>query len=95
VAHLDPSALQFDGQSNQSVASTVVGVLYLEHNNRVVRRVTNTVPLSFTDDDLRTFAETGTTMTLNAHSMSAVTSVKVLIYQYATDRIGRAVATIR
>ena len=68
---------------------------YFDDHDRLVRQAWNNVPLAFKDDELRALTGTGVTMTLDVPADLAAMQLKVAIYQYATDRIGSAVAKIR
>ena len=69
--------------------------ILLDKKGRVVGQLQSSVPVSFTDDELRTAVRMGVPISQEVPSTRAATRVKVVVYQYATDRTGSAIEMVR
>ena len=92
---IDPSRLQFARAHGRQTASVVLAVWYFDGSDHVIRDGQNPLQLSFTDTALEELGATWIPVSLDVPVASGTRQIKVVVYQYETDRVGSAFAKIR
>lgn len=85
---LDVSRVHFERDRGRNAARVELAVFALDRRQRTVGDVRRTIELSYADDRLAEVTTTGAPVTLDIPVTDAVTSVKVVAYDYASDRLG-------
>jgi hypothetical protein len=91
---VDPRGVLFADEGGRRVASVVFAV-WCFRGGDVVRQAAGKVPLTFTAEELGRLAEGGIPISLTWSVEQPVTDVKVVLYQYAADRVGSATVRVR
>jgi len=92
---IDPSALTFEERDGQWTASFDVAVFAGDNRKDVAGEVWETVTLAMTPETYARVLKEGVTHTARVETKGPARQVKVVVYDYAADRLGTTAAKVK
>jgi hypothetical protein len=92
---IDPSAITFEERDGQWTASFDVAVFVGDSRRDVAGEVLETVTLTMTPDTYARVLKEGITHTARVETKGPARQVKVVVYDYAADRLGTVAAKVK
>src|SRR5262249_14609730 len=92
---IDPTPLAFTKASGRNVGTVELAAFCLDGKDSLLGEVWKSIQLSYTDDRLAAVKRDGITIPLGVPARAAAKNLKVIVYDYAADRVGSAVVKVQ